>query len=151
MLDYNIFSYAKPGFCRYMPHFNVFITEPVTTGFLQFFAVLVRSPWFLKNSGTSLVRSSSPEGLRTGTGPDLEALIVSQPKYYNQFTNSCLAYDGSWESENQTICLQLTIDTYRHGINFIIIQNHYNKLMICCLGYILDLALPFNVSHCELA
>ena len=39
MLDYNIFSHAKPGFCRYMPHFNVFITEPVTTGFLQFFVV----------------------------------------------------------------------------------------------------------------
>ena len=32
MLDYNIFSHAKPGFCQYMPHFNVFITEPVTTG-----------------------------------------------------------------------------------------------------------------------
>ena len=39
MLDYNIVSHAKPGFCRYMPHSNVFITEPVTTGFLRFFAV----------------------------------------------------------------------------------------------------------------
>ena len=53
MLDYNIISHAKPGFRRYMPHFNVFITkpvvymphfnvfitEPVTTGFLHFFAV----------------------------------------------------------------------------------------------------------------
>ena len=47
MLDYNIFLHAKPGFCRYMPHFNVFITEPVMTGldrFLRFFAVLVRGP-----------------------------------------------------------------------------------------------------------
>ena len=39
MLDYNIFLHAKPGFCRYMPHFNVFITEPVTTGLDWFFAV----------------------------------------------------------------------------------------------------------------
>ena len=39
MLDYNILSYAKPGFCRYMPHFNVFITEPVTTSLDQFFVV----------------------------------------------------------------------------------------------------------------
>ena len=39
MLAYNIFLYAKPGFCRYMPHFNVFITEPVTTGLDWFFAV----------------------------------------------------------------------------------------------------------------
>ena len=39
MLDYNIFSHAKPGFCRYMPHFNLFITEPVTTGLDRFFAV----------------------------------------------------------------------------------------------------------------
>ena len=36
MLDYNIFSHAEPGFCRYMPHFNVFITEPVTTGLDRF-------------------------------------------------------------------------------------------------------------------
>ena len=39
MLDYNIFLYAKPGFCRYMPHFNVFITEPVMTSLDWFFAV----------------------------------------------------------------------------------------------------------------
>ena len=39
MLYYNIFSHAKPDFCRYMPHFNVFITEPVTTGLDVFFAV----------------------------------------------------------------------------------------------------------------
>ena len=41
MLEYNIFLRAKPGFCRYMPHFNVFITEPVTTGSSldRFFAV----------------------------------------------------------------------------------------------------------------
>ena len=40
MLDYNILLHAKPGFCRYMPHFNVFITEPVTTGFFFFFFFL---------------------------------------------------------------------------------------------------------------
>ena len=47
MLDYNNFSHAKPGFCRYMPHFNVFITELVTTGFLQFFAVFLQFFAFL--------------------------------------------------------------------------------------------------------
>ena len=56
--------------------------------------------------------------------------IVSWPKYYNQFTKSCMAYDWLWEFENQTICLQLTIDTYWHDINSIIIHNHYKKLMI---------------------
>ena len=39
MLDYNIFLHAKPGFCRYLPHFNVFITELVTTSLDRFFAV----------------------------------------------------------------------------------------------------------------
>ena len=39
MLDYNIFSHAEPGFCRYMPHFDVFITEPAKTGLDWFFAV----------------------------------------------------------------------------------------------------------------
>ena len=37
MLDYKIFPHAKPGFWRYMPHFNLFITEPVTTGYDRFF------------------------------------------------------------------------------------------------------------------
>ena len=43
MLDYNILLHAKPGFCRYMPHFNVFITEPVTTGLDRFFCGFLRS------------------------------------------------------------------------------------------------------------
>ena len=39
----------------------------------------------------------------------------------------------------------------RNGINFILIQHHYDKLMTSCLGYFLDLALFVNVSHCESA
>ena len=39
----------------------------------------------------------------------------------------------------------------RDGINIIRIRHHYDKLMTSCLGYFLDLALFFNVSHCELA
>jgi hypothetical protein len=39
MLDYNMFLHAMPGFCRYMPHFNVFVTGPVMTGLDRFFAV----------------------------------------------------------------------------------------------------------------
>ena len=81
MLYYNIVLHAKPGFCRYMPHFNVFITEPVTTGLDWFFAVFcgpgprsLISEAFWVTSGP--VRGLSPEGLRTGTGPDLEALSV---------------------------------------------------------------------------
>ena len=45
MLDYDIFLHAKPGFCRYMPHFNVFITELVTTGLDLFFCG--PGPWSL--------------------------------------------------------------------------------------------------------
>ena len=74
MLDYNIFLHTKPGSCRYMPHFNVFVTGPVMTGLDRFFAVLVCGPWFLKLSGTKPVHGLSPEGPRTGTGLDLEAL-----------------------------------------------------------------------------
>ena len=51
-----------------MPHFNVFITEPVFCG------PGPRS-LFLTLSGTGPVRGLIPEGLRTGTGPDLEALV----------------------------------------------------------------------------
>ena len=72
MLDYNIFIHAKPGFCQYMPHFNVFITEPVTTGFLLFFVVVVRGPWFMKLSGT---------------GPDLEALGRNGRKRHRTYGN----------------------------------------------------------------
>ena len=41
--------------------------------------------------------------------------------------------------------------TQRDGINSIIIRHHYDKLMTSRLGYFVDLALFFNVSHCELA
>ena len=54
MLDYNIFSH-QAQILPVMPHFNVFITEPVTTGLDRFFVVLVHGPCFL--------------------GPDLEALL----------------------------------------------------------------------------
>ena len=37
----------------------------------------------------------------------------------------------------------------RDGINSIIIQHHYDKLMISRLEYFLDLALFCNVLHCE--
>ena len=39
----------------------------------------------------------------------------------------------------------------RDGINSIIIKHHYDKLMISHLGYFLDLALFYNVSHYELS
>ena len=38
----------------------------------------------------------------------------------------------------------------KDGINSIIIQHHYEKLIISRLGYFLDLALFGNVSHYEL-
>ena len=63
------------GICLILMYLLQNQLRPVWTGFLRFFAILVRGPWFLKLSGTGLVRSSSLEGLRTGTGPDLEALI----------------------------------------------------------------------------
>ena len=55
--------------------------------------------------------------------------IVSWIKYENQFTNSCLAYSGSWVSKNQIICLQLSrplflavLSTYFHGTTSILLQ-----------------------------
>ena len=67
MLDYNIFSHSKSGFFRYMPHFNEFITEPVTTGLDRFFAVFCGPvPW----------------SLISGTGPDHEALYLSEITKY---------------------------------------------------------------------
>jgi hypothetical protein len=56
-----------------------------------------------------------------------------------------------------TICCQFTIILempYHHvedGINSILIQHHYDKLMISRLKYFLDLALFVNVSHYESA
>jgi hypothetical protein len=66
MLDYNMFLHAMPGFCRYMPHFNVFVTGPVTTGLDRFFAVFC-------NPGP---RSLISEAFWDRTGPDLEALTI---------------------------------------------------------------------------
>ena len=79
MLDYNIFLHAKPGFCWYMHHFNVFVTGPVTTGldrfFLLFFAVFCGpGPWSLI-SEAFWDRSGLWFEPKTGTGPDLEALL----------------------------------------------------------------------------
>ena len=54
--------------------------RPVTTGFLRFFAVLVRSPWILKLSGTGPVRGPSKKGNRTETGPDFKALLKMSKK-----------------------------------------------------------------------
>ena len=61
-------------FRRSGTHFIIFILRPVTTGFLQFFAVLVRGSWIQKLSGTGPVRGPSKKGNRTETGPDFKAL-----------------------------------------------------------------------------
>jgi hypothetical protein len=63
-------------FCLSSTRFTVFIPGPVTTGFLRFFAVPVRSSWILKLSGTGPVRGPSKKGTRTKTGPDFKALDV---------------------------------------------------------------------------
>ena len=71
MLDYNIFSHAKPGICRYMPHFNVFITEPVMTGLDGFLAVFcgprsLISEAFWDRSGPRVEPSRAQDRDRTG-------------------------------------------------------------------------------------
>ena len=49
--------------------------QPVSTGFLRFFAVPVHSSCILKISGTGPIRSPSKKGNRTETGPDFKALF----------------------------------------------------------------------------
>ena len=66
--------------------------RPVWTGFLRFFAVLVRGPWFLKLSGTGPVCGLSPKGLRTGTGPDLEALYLLISYNFNLWKKKTIYY-----------------------------------------------------------
>ena len=51
--------------------------QPVLTGFLQFFVVLVRGSCILKLSGTGPVRGPSKKGNRTETGPDFKALFIT--------------------------------------------------------------------------
>ena len=50
--------------------------QPVSTGFLRFFAVPVHGSCILKLSGTGPVRGPSKKGNRTETGPDFKALIM---------------------------------------------------------------------------
>ena len=73
--------------------------------------------WLQKISSPSSRKPSLSRGIQAEPGRNITSCIVSWPNYYNQFTNSCMAYDGLWKSENQTIYLQLTMNTYQHGIN----------------------------------
>ena len=57
-------------FYRYSTCFIEFILRPVTTGFLQFFAVPVHGSCILKNYGTGPVCGPSKKGNRIETGPD---------------------------------------------------------------------------------
>ena len=51
--------------------------QPVSTGFLWFFAVPVHGSCILKLSGTGPVCGPSKKGNRTETGPDFKALITN--------------------------------------------------------------------------
>ena len=50
--------------------------QPVSTGFLRFFAVPVCGSCILKLSGTGPVRGPSKKGNRTETRPDFKALVL---------------------------------------------------------------------------
>ena len=71
--------------------------------------------------------------------------IVSWIKYETQFTNSCLAYSGSWVSKNQIICLQLSrplfFGCFKHILSW---DNFYTFAVACYVPYFLGPSPSFS-------